>query len=40
MARELEAILGKVFDAVDRKDVEALHQVSDDRRGATQLRNI
>jgi len=30
MAGELEAIVRKIFDAVDRKDVDALHQLSDD----------
>lgn len=30
MTGELEAIVRKVFDAVDRKDIDALHQVSDD----------
>ena len=30
MAGELEAIVRKVFDAVDRKDADALHQLSDD----------
>jgi ketosteroid isomerase-like protein len=30
MAGELEGMVRKVFDAVDRKDVDALHQVSDE----------
>src|SRR5262249_30828670 len=30
MAGDLEALVRKVFDAVDRKDVDALHRLSDD----------
>jgi len=30
MAGELEAMVRKVFDAVDRKDIDALHELSDD----------
>ena len=30
MTGELEAIVRSVFDAVDRKDIDALHQMSDD----------